>query len=226
MRLGGHWWSGGWGLCLKVKEKPARQSPGETRHQALLPLTHKPQLDIIIRRLHHIPALPHGPDNLLLMHRNIADIILDHLARFSDQPLAGGLVGFHRNAINQVIQPRAGIAAIIENTARGEFVAAGPILLRALAEAAREPKLRFLLGVIEAEAGHPERARATWRALLADSPPDAPSRALVERRLGALLCRDCHGFAYSQTIKIVPWVFLVFYLYSCPNRNKANALKA
>jgi cytochrome c-type biogenesis protein CcmH len=69
---------------------------------------------------------------------------------------------------------------------RGEFVAAGPILLRALAEAPGEPKLRFLLGVIEAEAGHPDRARATWRALLADSPPDAPWRALVERRLGAL----------------------------------------
>jgi hypothetical protein len=44
--------------------------------------------------------------------------------------------------------------------ARGESVAAGPILLRALAEAPREPKRRFLLGVIEAEAGHPERARA------------------------------------------------------------------
>jgi cytochrome c-type biogenesis protein CcmH len=55
-----------------------------------------------------------------------------------------------------------------------------------LAEAPQEPKLRFLLGVVEAEAGHPERARATWRALLADSPPDAPWRALVERRLGAL----------------------------------------
>ena len=41
-------------------------------------------------------------------------------------------------------------------------------------------------GVVEAEAGHPERARATWRALLADSPPDAPWRARVERRLGAL----------------------------------------
>jgi cytochrome c-type biogenesis protein CcmH len=69
---------------------------------------------------------------------------------------------------------------------RGEFMAAGPILLRALAEAPQEPKLRFLLGVVEAEAGQPERARATWRALLADSPPDAPWRALVERRLGAL----------------------------------------
>ncbi|MCE2919961.1 MAG: tetratricopeptide repeat protein [Acetobacteraceae bacterium] len=44
--------------------------------------------------------------------------------------------------------------------ARGEFVAAGPILLRALAEAPGDPKLRFLLCVIKAEAGHPERARA------------------------------------------------------------------
>jgi cytochrome c-type biogenesis protein CcmH len=69
---------------------------------------------------------------------------------------------------------------------RGQALAAGPILLRALAEQPRDPRLRFLMGAIEAESGHPEQARATWRALLADSPPDAPWRELVERRLGAL----------------------------------------
>ena len=45
-------------------------------HQALLPLTHEAKLDVVIRCLHHIPTLPHRPDNLLLMQRNIADIIL------------------------------------------------------------------------------------------------------------------------------------------------------
>lgn len=69
---------------------------------------------------------------------------------------------------------------------RGQAMAAGPILLRALAEQPRDPRLRFLMGVIEAESGSHEQARSTWRALLADSPPDAPWRALVERRLGAL----------------------------------------
>jgi hypothetical protein len=56
-------------------------------HQALLPIAHKPQLDIIIRRLHHIPALAHRPDNLLLVQRNIADIILNDPARFGTSAL-------------------------------------------------------------------------------------------------------------------------------------------
>lgn len=119
MRPGVRWWNGGLGLCLKVKEKPAQHPPGgRLSHQALLPLTHKAQLDVIIRRLHHIPALAHGPDNLLLVQRNIADIVLNDPARFCDQPLARSLVGFHRNPADQLIQPRIGIAAIVENAAR------------------------------------------------------------------------------------------------------------
>ena len=89
-------------------------------HQALLPLTHEAKLDVVIRCLHHIPTLPHRPDNLLLMQRNIADIILYDPARFGNQPLACGLVGFHRNAADQLIQPRIGIATIVENTARAD----------------------------------------------------------------------------------------------------------
>ena len=64
--------------------------------------------------------MAHGPDNLLLVQRNIADIVLNNPARFRDQPLARGLVGFHRNAADQLIQPRIGIATIVENTARAD----------------------------------------------------------------------------------------------------------
>jgi hypothetical protein len=51
-------------------------------------MAHKAKLDVVICRLHHIPALAHRPDNLLLVQRNIADIILNDPARFGDQPLA------------------------------------------------------------------------------------------------------------------------------------------
>lgn len=69
---------------------------------------------------------------------------------------------------------------------RGETEAAARWIARGLAEAPRDPRLRFLAGLAEARAGRPETARAAWRALLADAPPDAPWRALVERRLNEL----------------------------------------
>lgn len=43
--------------------------------------------------------------------------------------------------------------------------------------------LRFLTGLAEARAGRPETARTLWRALVAEAPPDAPWRAMVERRM-------------------------------------------
>ncbi|KAA2213939.1 c-type cytochrome biogenesis protein CcmI [Teichococcus oryzae] len=61
--------------------------------------------------------------------------------------------------------------------------AASALLVRALAEAPGEPRLRYLAGLAEAQAGRNANARSTWRALLADAPADAPWRELVERRL-------------------------------------------
>lgn len=69
---------------------------------------------------------------------------------------------------------------------RGEEAAAATLLTRALAADPGQPRLRYLTGVLEASAGRTENARATWRALLADAPADAPWRALVERRLSEL----------------------------------------
>jgi cytochrome c-type biogenesis protein CcmH len=51
---------------------------------------------------------------------------------------------------------------------------------------APSPRLRFLAGLAEARAGRPENARAAWRALLAEAPPDAPWRPIVELQLNAL----------------------------------------
>ena len=69
---------------------------------------------------------------------------------------------------------------------RGDAAAATPWITRALQEAPGDPRLRFLAGMVEAESGRPANARALWQALLADSPPDAPWRGLLERRIANL----------------------------------------
>lgn len=70
--------------------------------------------------------------------------------------------------------------------ARGAPAAATPWLARALAEQPGDPRYRFLAGLVEAESGRPANARSLWQALLAETPPDAPWRGLLERRLNAL----------------------------------------
>lgn len=70
--------------------------------------------------------------------------------------------------------------------ARGAPAAATPWLVRALAEQPGDPRYRFLAGLVEAESGRPANARSLWQALLAETPPDAPWRSLLERRLNAL----------------------------------------
>jgi len=69
---------------------------------------------------------------------------------------------------------------------RGDDAAAGQWLSRAMAAQPGDPRLRFLAGYAEAKAGRVENARSVWRSLLADAPPDAPWRALVERQLQSL----------------------------------------
>ncbi|BDG75006.1 c-type cytochrome biogenesis protein CcmI [Roseomonas fluvialis] len=70
--------------------------------------------------------------------------------------------------------------------ARGSPAAAAPWLTRALAAEPGDPRFRFLAGLAEAESGRPANARNLWQALLAETPPDAPWRGLLERRLSAL----------------------------------------
>ncbi|MFC3125006.1 c-type cytochrome biogenesis protein CcmI [Pseudoroseomonas globiformis] len=66
---------------------------------------------------------------------------------------------------------------------QGETDAASALLARALQQDPADPRLRYLTGLAEARAGRNANARSTWRALLAESPQDAPWRALLERQL-------------------------------------------
>jgi cytochrome c-type biogenesis protein CcmH len=69
---------------------------------------------------------------------------------------------------------------------RGEVASAQRWLAQGLARQPTDPRLRFLSGLAEARAGRVETARTTWQALLADAPPNAPWREVVETRLRAL----------------------------------------
>ncbi len=86
------------------------------------------------------------------------------------------------------IRPDSGIAAeLVElHIQRGDTDAAFTLLSTALREAPRDPRLRYLSGLLEARAGRPQNARSVWQALLADSPADAPWRAMLEREIQAL----------------------------------------
>jgi cytochrome c-type biogenesis protein CcmH len=91
-----------------------------------------------------------------------------------------------REALDYGFEPGlAGDLAELE-LERGQATSALALLTRALAAVPGDPRLRFLSGAAEAAAGRREIARATWRALLADAPADAPWRVTVEDRLRAL----------------------------------------
>ena len=75
----------------------------------------------------------------------------------------------------------AQLAQVLLEADRGEEAAR--LLAGALAQAPQHVGLRFLSGLADARAGRNAEARAAWTALLADAPPDAPWRAMVERRM-------------------------------------------
>lgn len=68
---------------------------------------------------------------------------------------------------------------------RGQVDGALAWIDRAIA-AEPDPRLRFLRGLALARAGRPEEARATWNAMLAEAPADAPWRAAVQQSLDGL----------------------------------------
>jgi cytochrome c-type biogenesis protein CcmH len=65
----------------------------------------------------------------------------------------------------------------------GDNAAAQAMIARALEQQPQNPRLRFLVGLAEQAAGRPAMARAAWQALLNDTPPNAPWRAMLEGRL-------------------------------------------
>jgi cytochrome c-type biogenesis protein CcmH len=86
------------------------------------------------------------------------------------------------------IRPDAGIAAeLVElHIQRGDTDTASTLLAGALRQAPADPRLRYLSGLLEARAGRPQNARTVWQGLLADTPADAPWRAMLERELQGL----------------------------------------
>jgi cytochrome c-type biogenesis protein CcmH len=70
--------------------------------------------------------------------------------------------------------------------ADGRTEAAVAMLADALPRAPQHIGLRFLTGLAAERDGRPDAARAAWQALVADAPAEAPWRAMVEKRLGAL----------------------------------------
>lgn len=65
----------------------------------------------------------------------------------------------------------------------GKTEAAVQLLAASLPRAPGHVGLRFLSGLAAARDGRPEQARDLWGALVAEAPPEAPWRAMVERRL-------------------------------------------
>jgi len=65
----------------------------------------------------------------------------------------------------------------------GENARAQTIIAQALEQQPQSPRLRFLVGAAEQAAGRPAMARAAWQALLNDTPPNAPWRAMLEGRI-------------------------------------------
>jgi cytochrome c-type biogenesis protein CcmH len=86
------------------------------------------------------------------------------------------------------IRPDANIAAELAelHIQRNAPEAAISLLADSLRTAPADPRLRFLSGLAEARAGRPRNARTVWQGLLADTPADAPWRAVLEQQLREL----------------------------------------
>ena len=111
-------------------------------------------------------------------------ILLGNAERGRGRPQAA-LEAWHRAVAVRFDAALAGDIAELE-IERGAPAEATPWITRALVETPNDPRLRFLAGLLEAEACRSANARAVWQALLVDTPPDAPWRGMLERRLSAL----------------------------------------
>ena len=69
---------------------------------------------------------------------------------------------------------------------QGSYDEASALLTRALRESPNDLRLRFLTGLVEEQAGRPANARSVWQALVDEAPPDAPWRAMMQRRIQRL----------------------------------------
>lgn len=133
-------------------------------------------LDDLRARLAQLPPdSPQARDGWALLAN--AERGRGHLAAAAEAYRKALAAGFDADLTGQLAQ------VLLEE---GRSEEARDLLAAALPRAPGHVGLRFLAGLAEAQAGRPESAKAAWRALLADAPPDAPWRAMVERRLSTL----------------------------------------
>lgn len=78
-----------------------------------------------------------------------------------------------------------GLGTMLTNHAGGLNPGAQLAFDRAIAMAPNYPAPRYFLGVAKSESGDREGALAEWRAVLANAPPNASWRGLVEDRINA-----------------------------------------
>ncbi|MBR0662150.1 c-type cytochrome biogenesis protein CcmI [Neoroseomonas oryzicola] len=111
-------------------------------------------------------------------------VLLGNAERARGRPEAA--IAAWRTALEARFDP--GLAGEVAETEieRNAPAAAMPWIERGLREAPNDPRLRFLFGLAELQAGRPEAARTAWQALLADTPADAPWRAMLTQRLSSL----------------------------------------
>jgi cytochrome c-type biogenesis protein CcmH len=89
-------------------------------------------------------------------------------------------------AISIRFDPELGVDLAELQMEMGQDNEAALLLARALEANPQDIRLRFLTGLAEERAGRPANARRVWQSLVDDLPPEAPWRAMMERRIQRL----------------------------------------
>jgi cytochrome c-type biogenesis protein CcmH len=167
-----------------------------------------PALAVGLYRVGGTPDMPSAPHALrqeaVAREENLLELLRSRLAQFDPGSEAArqghvvlGNAERNRGRLDAAAEAyRTALAARFEADLAGQLAQvlledgkveeASRLLAESLPRAPGHVGLRFLTGLAEARAGRPEVARSTWRALVSDAPPDAPWRAMVERRLSDL----------------------------------------
>jgi cytochrome c-type biogenesis protein CcmH len=180
----------------------------EARIALLVALGLVPALAVLLYRWQGVPGMPSASfaERRAVMDRDEALLAtlrarLAQLDPRSEQARAGyALLGNAERGRGRLEAAeaayRASLAAGFDAAVAGQLAQvllererleeARALLAASLPRAPQDVGLRFLSGLVEAQAGRPEQAKATWQALIDDAPPDAPWRAMVQRRMADL----------------------------------------
>jgi len=193
---------------LATPEAASPAPPGRLTPRVLAPLLAVPVVALGIYAATGSPEMPSAPFSLRQERAERDEALLTQLrARLvqlpadSDQARQGWMLLGNAERNRGRLEPaaeayRQALATRFDADATAQLAqvlleddkpaAAATLLAQALPQAPQHIGLRFLSGAAELAAGHTERARAVWQALVADSPEGAPWRAMVQRRLESL----------------------------------------